>query len=147
MVFLGRCKLYKTIATFSSLGKVYIVMYSFHSLLNLQKFRIIFKISPLDFTKIQILIYSHDIMKEIFTGAIVLTLKVLITQSCPTLCYPMDCSPPSSSVHGILQARILEWVHMPSSRESSRPRDPTQVSCIADRCFTIWVTWEAPTLK
>ena len=67
--------MYKTIATFSSLGKVYTVMYSFHSLLNLKKFRIIFKISPLDSTKIQVLMYSHDIMNEIFTGATVLTLK------------------------------------------------------------------------
>ena len=47
--------------------------------------------------------------------------KVLVTQSCPTLCDPTDCSPPGSSVHGILQARILEWVAMPSSRGSSRP--------------------------
>ena len=44
-------------------------------------------------------------------------------QSCPTLCDPMDCSLPGSSVHGILQARILEWVAMPSSRGSSQPRD------------------------
>ena len=54
-------------------------------------------------------------------------------QLCPTLCDPMDCSPPGSSVHGILQARILEWAAMPSSRESSRPRDGTcvpYVSCI-----------------
>ena len=50
-------------------------------------------------------------------------------QSCPTLCDPTDCSPPGSSVHGILQARILEWVAMPSSRGSSRPRDRTPVSC------------------
>ena len=49
-------------------------------------------------------------------------------QSCPTLCNPMDCSPPGSSVHGILQARILEWVAMPSSRGSSQPRDWTHVS-------------------
>ena len=42
---------------------------------------------------------------------------------CPTLCNPMDCSPPGSSVHGILQGRILEWVAMPSSRGSTRPRD------------------------
>ena len=47
----------------------------------------------------------------------------LLTQSYPTLCNPMDCSPPGSSVHGILQARILEWVAMPSSRGSSQPRD------------------------
>ena len=52
-------------------------------------------------------------------------------QSCPTLCDPMDCSLPGSSVHGILQARILEWVAMPSSRGSSRPRDRTQVSHVS----------------
>ena len=54
-------------------------------------------------------------------------------QSCPTLCHPRDCSPPRPSVHGILQARILEWVTMPSSRGSSRPRDRTQISYIS--CF------------
>ena len=67
----------------------------------------------------------------------------LVTQSCLTLCDPMDCSPPGSSVHGILQARILEWVAMPSSGESSQPRDQTQVSRIAGRCFTLWATREA----
>ena len=56
-------------------------------------------------------------------------------QSCPTLCDPMDCNPPGSSVHGILQARILEWVARPSSRGSSQPRDQTCVSCIAGRVF------------
>ena len=49
------------------------------------------------------------------------------------LCNPMDCSPPGSSVHRILQVRILEWVVMPSFRWSSQPRDRTQVSCIAGR--------------
>ena len=48
-----------------------------------------------------------------------------LLQSCPTLCDPMDCSPAGSSVHGILQARILEWAAMPSSRGSSQPRDQT----------------------
>ena len=57
--------------------------------------------------------------------------------SCPTLCDPMGCSPPSSSVHGILQARILEWVAIPFSRGSPQPRDRTQVSCIAGRFFTV----------
>ena len=52
----------------------------------------------------------------------------LVAQSCPTLCNPMDCSPPGSSLHGILQARILEWVAMPFSRRSSQPRDQTPVS-------------------
>ena len=51
-------------------------------------------------------------------------------QSCLTLCNPMDCSPPGSSVHGILQARILEWVAMPSSRGSSQPRERTRISCL-----------------
>ena len=55
----------------------------------------------------------------------------LVAQLCPTLCDPMDCSLPGSSVHGILLARILEWVAMPSSRGSSQPRDQTGVSCIA----------------
>ena len=64
---------------------------------------------------------------------------VLVAQSCPTLCDPMGCSPPASSVHGILQARILEWIAIPFSRGSSRPRDQTLVSFIAGRFFTIWV--------
>ena len=51
--------------------------------------------------------------------------KVLVTQSYPTLWDPMDCNPPGSSVHGILQARILEWVAFPFSRGSSQPRDQT----------------------
>ena len=67
----------------------------------------------------------------------------LLAQLCPTLCDPMNCSPPGSSVHGILQARILEWVAMPSSRGSSQPRDQTQVSCTGGRFFTIWATREA----
>ena len=52
----------------------------------------------------------------------------------------MDCSPQGSSVHGILQGRILEWVAISFSRESSQPRARTQVSCIAGRFFTIWAT-------
>ena len=66
----------------------------------------------------------------------------LVARSCPTLCDPMDCSLPGSSVHGILQARMLEWVAMPSSRESSQLRDWTQVSHIAGGFFTIWATRE-----
>ena len=54
----------------------------------------------------------------------ILCLVRLVTQSCLTLCNPVDCSPPGSSVHGILQARILEWVAMPSSRGSFQPRSP-----------------------
>ena len=62
-------------------------------------------------------------------------MKVLVAQSYLTLCSPMDRSPPGSSVHGIFQARILEWVAMSFSRESSWPRDQTQVSCVAGRFF------------
>ena len=67
---------------------------------------------------------------------------ILVAQSCPTLCDPMDYSPPGSSVHGILQERIVEWVTIPFFRESSRPRDQTWVSCISGRFFTIWATRE-----
>ena len=65
-----------------------------------------------------------------------------VTQSCPTLCDPMNCSLWGFSVHGILQARILEWVAISFSRGSSRPRDWTQVSRIAGRRFTLWATRE-----
>ena len=61
--------------------------------------------------------------------------KVFITQLCPTLCNPMECSPRGSSVHGILQARVLEWGAIPFSRESSQPGDRTRVSCIVDNFF------------
>ena len=61
-----------------------------------------------------------------------------VTQSCPTLCNPMDCSLPGSSIHGILQAKVLEWVAISFSRGSSRPRDRTQVSRIPSRCFNLW---------
>ena len=72
---------------------------------------------------------------------------MLLAQSCPTLCNPMDSSSPDSSVHIILQARTLEWVAMPSSRGSSQPRDQTQVSCIVGGSFTIWATREALVFK
>ena len=62
-----------------------------------------------------------------------------VAQSCPTLCDPMDCSL-SGSVHGIFQARVLEWIAISFSRGSSRPRNRTRVCCIAGRRFTIWAT-------
>ena len=65
-----------------------------------------------------------------------------VTQLCLTLCDPIDCTPPGSSIHGILQARILESIAMPPSRGSSPPRDWTQVPCIAGRLFTMWTTRE-----
>ena len=66
--------------------------------------------------------------------------EVLVVQSCLTLCNPMDYSLPGSSVHGISQARILEWVAIPFSRGSPQPRDWTWVSCIAGWFFTIWAS-------
>ena len=77
-----------------------------------------------------------------WTSFLDLKCKVKVTQSCPTLWAPMDCSPQGSSLHGILQARILDCVAISSSRESSWLRVWTQVSCIADRFFTIWATRE-----
>ena len=70
----------------------------------------------------------------------------LVAQSCPTLCSPVDCSPPGSSVRRIFQARILEKVAISYSRGSSQPRDQTQVSCVS--CIGRWIlyhcaTWEA----
>ena len=65
-----------------------------------------------------------------------------VTQSCPTLCNPMDCSLPGSSVHGIFQAIVLEWIAISFSRGSSQPRDRIRVSHIVDRHFTVWATRE-----
>ena len=65
-------------------------------------------------------------------------------QSCETLCCPMDCSLPGSSVHGIFLARVLDWVAILFSRKSSWPGDQTKVSCTAGRRFTFWATREAP---
>ena len=67
----------------------------------------------------------------------------LVAKPCQTLCNPMVCSPPGSSVHGISQARILEWVTISFSRGSSRPRDWTCISCIGKQILYHWATWEA----
>ena len=60
-----------------------------------------------------------------------------VAQLCPTLCDPTNCSLQGSSIHGVFQARVLEWVAISFSRGSFPPRDRTQVSCIVGRCFTI----------
>ena len=67
-----------------------------------------------------------------------------VTQSCLTFCDPVDCSLSGSSVHGILQATVLEWVAISFSRKSSQPRDRTRVSHIGGRCFNLCATREAP---
>ena len=72
------------------------------------------------------------------------TVLCLVAQLCSTLCNPMDCSLQGSSVHGLFQARVLEWVAISFSRGSSQARDRTQITHIAGRHFTIWATREAP---
>ena len=86
--------------------------------------------------------WTHHINKRIDKNHMIISkwkVRVLVTQSCPTLCDPMNCSPPGSSVHGILQARILKWVAVPFSRGSSWPRDRNWVSYTAGRFFTLWI--------
>ena len=81
---------------------------------------------------------SHSAKNFILSQlTLTMTMCVSVTQSYLTLFEPMDYSPIGSSVHGILQARILEWVAISFSRQSSKPRDRTKVSCIAGRFFTI----------
>ena len=70
--------------------------------------------------------FIHSTLYFFFLGIVC----VLVAQSCPTPCDPMDCSPSGSSVHGILQARVVEWVAIPFSRGSSWTRDQTQVSSL-----------------
>ena len=92
----------------------------------------------LDHVKKQSFSDISKLVKKIMLHSILLDpLLVLITQLYLTLCDPIDCSLPGSSAHGISKARILEWVAIPFSRESSQARDETQVSCIASSFFTI----------
>ena len=98
-------------------------------------------------------------MYPIFKAALFTTASIWKQSKCPStdewirkvkvkspshvwLCYPTDCSLPGSSVHGILQARILEWVAISFSRVSSQSRDQTWVSHIGGRCFNLWATRE-----
>ena len=91
---------------------------------------------------IQYLVANHNGKLYLKTMNIHMYVCVLVTQSCLTICDPKDCSPWGSSVHGIPQARILQWVAIPFSRGSFLSRDRTWVSCIAGRFFTIWATRE-----
>ena len=104
--------------------------------IKLSKRKIIRLYSHLSFPHIYELFinFSYNLCKK--------KVKVLATSSCPTLCYSMDYSLPGSSVHRILQARILQWVAIPFSRGFSQPRDWTWVSCLAGRFFLIWATRE-----
>ena len=86
---------------------------------------------------------THPIQISLLCDQALLKVQVLVTQSCLTLSDSMDSSLLGSSVHGILQAKILEWVAMTFSRGSSQHRDRTWVSHIAGRCFTFWATRDA----
>ena len=94
---------------------------------------------------INMLIASHILWNWVgINYQLLMYVLCLVAQSCLTLCDPLDYSLPGSSVHGgILQARIWEWVAIPSSWRSYQPRDWTQVSCNAGGFFTIWATREA----
>ena len=88
---------------------------------------------------------SHEIKRRLLLGRKVITnlkseSESEVAQSCPILCDPMDCRLPGSSIHGIFQARILEWIAISFYRRSYQPRDWTQVSHIVRRHFTIWAT-------
>ena len=83
-------------------------------------------------TEFMLMIKIEDLQYRV----VFLCVCVLVTQSCPALCNPIDCSLPGFSVHGILQARILEWVTISFSRGSSQPRDRTRVSHIGGRHLT-----------
>ena len=76
-------------------------------------------------------------------GENIFKVEVLAAQLCSTFCNPVDCNLPSFSIHGILQARILDWVAISFSRGSSWPRNQTWISSIADRFFTDWDMREA----
>ena len=88
----------------------------------------------------------ENIDKNISCGLLIIPKECvcLVTQSCLTLCDPLDCNPLGSSVHGFLQTTILEWVAISFSRESSWLRGWTWISCIAGRLFTSWATREVP---
>ena len=77
--------------------------------------------------------WFSQFLKPLLTQTVfLLECRCLITKSCLTLCDPMDCSPPGSSVHGIFQVRLLEWVALLSSKGSSWPRDRVHLSCVED---------------
>ena len=79
-----------------------------------------------------------------WTAEVIIKLCCLVTKSCSGLCNPMDCNLPGSSVHGIFQARILEWVAISFSRGSSQPRDQTHVSYKNRQSLYHWATREVP---
>ena len=114
--------------------KLFVYLFVFpHTYLNLWRLCRVWYLMSIPFYR------SSDFSKV----PLIINVKVLVTQPCPTLCNPMDYSSPGSLVHGILQARILEWVDIPFSRASSPSRDWTQVFHIPGTYLTVWTTREA----
>ena len=102
------------------------------------------KLQPVDFFQEVLLSHPPPTLMEgrCKPKLMEIDIDIEVTQSCPTLCDPMDCSLPGSCVHGIFHARVLEWVAISFSRIFSRPRDWTQVSRIVGRRFTVWAKME-----
>ena len=88
------------------------------------------------------LVFDYEWYNSVYLIGCVCACSVI--KSCPAFCDPMDCSLPGSSVHGICQARTLEWVAISSTRGSSQPRDLTRVSSIGRQILYHWTSWEAP---
>ena len=92
------------------------------------------------------LFHTHLASSHVFQSAVIIQLQIHMCawslQSCPIQCIPMDCSPPGFSVHGILQARILEWVVLSSSRRSSWPRGQTFIPSLL--CVLNWQMGSIP---
>ena len=100
-------------------------------------------IEPKDFTAVKVSSPNRWTTREFPICFLCACVHAKSLQSCLTVCDPMDSNPQGPSVHGILQARILEWVTMPSSKGFSWPRDGTQVFCLVGGSFTTSATWEA----
>ena len=104
------------------------------------------KLRPECYDHSNILLYPASVYPGVhltLSPKLLLKCELTVTQLCLTLCHPVDCSWPGSSVYGILQARILEWAAIPISRGSSWLRDQTGVSLIEIRFITIWATRNA----
>ena len=123
--------------------KKMIAHYSVSTLVGLKKMGIFDHILKVEKQTLPDTLMERHVFNIDEKQCLIIIFKVKVSQSCPTLCDPMNCNLPGSSVHWILQARILEWVAVSFSRESSQPRDQTQVSRIAGGFFSIWTAQEA----
>ena len=123
--------------------KKMIARYSVSTLVGLKKMGIFDHILKVEKQTLPDTLMERHVFNIDEKQCLIIIFKVKVSQSCPTLSDPMDCNLPGSSVHGILQARTLEWVAVSFSRESSQARDRTQVSRIAGGFFTIWNAQEA----